>query len=103
MVAEHGHRAEAAARKVAEHVPELAERAIAPLAAKVEHVAGEDEQVGLDVAHAREAVDEVGVVDARPHVQVADLDEPRAAQRFRQSGHRQIPVRGLRPRLLGTG
>jgi len=99
VVAEHGHRAEAAARKVAEHVPELAERAIAPLAAKVEHVAGEDEQVGLEVAHARQAVDEVGVVDA----QVADLDEPRAAQRFRQSGHRQIPVRGLRPRLLGTG
>ena len=56
----------------------------------VREIAGDDEDVGLELGDAPEDVEEVVVRHARPGMQVGELDEAGAEKRVGQSGHGQF-------------
>ena len=63
---------------------------------------GDGDHVGPEPLDAGELVDHPPLVDDRPDVQVAHLDEPLALQARRQTHQGQRPLHDLRPVRLHT-
>ena len=60
-------------------------------------VAGDDDEVGLQLSHAFERPGEERLVDDGPGVQVAELDEPFADERLGQSREGKRPAHDVDP------